>query len=219
MTATQNEKTTFEEFAKGLWDQNPIFIGLLGLCPSLAVTNNLMNGLVMGLATVFVLVGSSFLISLLRHLIPKAVRISTYIIVIATFVTTVDFLLEATMPAAHKALGAFLSLIVVNCVILGRQEAFASKNPVGRSVADAAGMGAGFTLTLCLIGGIREVLGSGTLLGANLFGDGFEPWVIMKLPPGGFLTLGVLLIVLARMKDAKARRAAAVPDTGATEAA
>ncbi len=135
MAAT--EPTAYDELVKGLWRENPVFVALLGLCPALAVTNTLMNGLVMGLATCFVLICSSVLVSLLRKAIPKAVRISTYIIIIATFVTVVDFVLAALMPDAHKQLGAFLSLSVVNCLILGRQEAFASENPVGLAVAGA----------------------------------------------------------------------------------
>ncbi len=197
----KKEKYAYDEMVKGLWRDNPVFVALLGLCPALAVTNTFMNGLVMGLATFFVLVCSSALVSLLRKHIPKAVRISTYIIIIATFVTTVDFVLAAIMPGAHKQLGAFLSLIVVNCLILGRQEAFASKNPVGLAVADAVGMAGGFTLVLVVIGGVREILGEGKLAGVSLFGENFEPWVIMKLPPGGFLVLGALLVLLAYVRS------------------
>lgn len=204
------DKSAAAEFAKGLWRENPVFVSLLGLCPALAVTNTLSNGLVMGLATCFVLIGSSLLVSSLRNVIPKQVRISVYIIIIATFVTTVDFALAAVLPEAHKQLGAFLSLIVVNCLILGRQEAFASRNRVGLAVADAAGMAIGFTLTLSLVGGIREILGDGRLGGVDLFGSRFEPWVIMKLPPGGFLTVGALLVVFAWFESRKAARSAAL---------
>lgn len=207
----KKEKYAYDEMVKGLWRDNPVFVALLGLCPALAVTNTFMNGLVMGLATCFVLICSSTLVSLLRKQIPKAVRISTYIIIIATFVTVVDFALAAMMPTAHKQLGAFLSLIVVNCLILGRQEAFASKNRVGLAVADATGMAVGFTLVLVVIGGVREILGEGKLAGFSLFGDNFEPWIIMKLPPGGFLVLGALLVLLAygrsRADDRKANAA------------
>ena len=209
MAKSSKERGAYDEFSKGVWRENPVFIALLGLCPALAVTNTFMNGLVMGLATCFVLVCSSTLVSLLRKFIPKAVRISTYIIIIATFVTTVDFVLQAMMPAASKALGAFLALIVVNCLILGRQEAFASKNRVGLAVADAAGMAVGFTITLVMIGGIREILGEGKLAGVALFGDRFEPWVIMKLPPSGFLTTGALLVVFAALKARSDRKKAA----------
>lgn len=183
------------EFVKGLWKENPVFIALLGMCPALAVTNSAINGLAMGLATTFVLLGSSMLVSLLRNVIPKQVRITTYIVIIATFVSVIDFLLEAFVPDIHKELGAFIALIVVNCVILGRQEAFASKNKLLPSVADATGMGVGFTLALLSIGVIREVLGNGSLFGVDLFGKAFEPWIVMILPPGGFITLGFLLLL------------------------
>ena len=206
MSPAQNPKRSLDEFVKGLWRENPVFIAVLGLCPAMAVTNSLENGLVMGAASTFVLVGSSMFVSLLRKLIPRAVRVPVYIIIIATFVTTVDFVLAALMPAAHKQLGAFISLIVVNCLILGRQEAFASKNPVGLALADAFGMSVGFTVALAMIGGIREIFGSGALLGFPLFGDSFEPWAIMILPPGGFLTLGALLTFFAWIKERRARQ-------------
>ncbi|MCA9596376.1 MAG: electron transport complex subunit E [Myxococcales bacterium] len=202
------EKQAWPELTKGLWRENPVFIAVLGLCPSMAVTNSLKNGLVMGIATTFVLFGSSSLVSALRKVIPKQVRISAYIIIIATFVTCVDFVLAAAMPEAHKQLGAFIALIVVNCVILGRAEAFAAKNSVGLAMADALGMSGGFTLALAMIGGIREILGSGSLLGFPIMGEHFEPWAIMVLPPGGFLTLGVLLTTFAWVKKRRAQRAA-----------
>ena len=205
--STKPVPDTFETLLAGLWKENPVFIAVFGLCPAMAVTNSLLNALVMGVATTFVLVGSSALVSLLRHVIPKQVRISVYIIIIATFVSTVDFVLQALMYDAHKQLGAFISLIVVNCLILGRQEAFASKYPVKSAMADALGMALGFTLALVMIGGIREVLGSGTLLGVQLFGDRFEPWIIMILPPGGFLTLGVLLMGFAWVRERREARA------------
>jgi electron transport complex protein RnfE len=182
------------DFIKGLWDENPVFVALLGMCPALAVTNSAINGLAMGLATLFVLLCSSILVSLARNIIPKQVRITCYIIIIATFVTVVDFGLAAFSPVIHKELGAFIALIVVNCLILGRQEAFASKNPVGRSIMDALGMGVGFTFALLCIGIIREVLGNGSLFNISLFGESYEPWIIMILPPGGFLALGFLLL-------------------------
>jgi electron transport complex protein RnfE len=191
----------YAELVKGLWRENPVFIQVLGMCPALAVTNSAINGLAMGGATLFVLFMSSLFVSSLRRWIPKAVRISTYILVIATFVTVADFSLQALAPTVHRELGAFISLIVVNCLILGRQEAFASKNPVHLALADAAGMGAGFTLALVILGGAREVLGKGALFGFPLFGDGFEPWVIMILPPGGFLMLGVLLLIFAWLAE------------------
>ena len=152
---------------------------------------------------------SSLLVSLLRKVIPKPVRITTYIVIIATFVTLVDMLLAAFLPDVHQALGAFIALIVVNCLILGRQEAFASKNPVGPALLDALGMGLGFTLALVMVGVIREVLGSGTFFDMDLFGAGFEPWVVMVLPPGGFFTLGFLLLFFnawSRRRQAAAQR-------------
>jgi electron transport complex protein RnfE len=196
------------ELVKGLWRENPVFVQLLGLCPTLAVSNSAVNALAMAGATTFVLVGSSFLVSSLRNLIPKQVRITTFIIVIATFVTVADMTLQALLPLVHKELGAFIALIVVNCIILGRQEAFAARHPVRLAVADALGMSGGFSLALILLGSIREVLGSGSLLGFPIFGPDFEPWVIMILPPGGFITLGLLLAVFARVKAWRSEQSA-----------
>jgi electron transport complex protein RnfE len=202
------ETTAGEDLLRGVWRENPVLVQLLGLCPALAVTNTVANSLAMGLATFFVLCGSSLLVSTLRRWIPHEVRISTYILIIATFVTIADMTLEAVVPDVHKALGAFIALIVVNCMILGRQEAFASKRPVGRALLDAAGTGSGFVVALLLLGGFREVLGSGTFLGLPVFGGSYEPWVVMRLPPGGFLTLGFLLLGLSwreRRRQAAAR--------------
>ncbi|MCB1871634.1 MAG: electron transport complex subunit E [Chromatiaceae bacterium] len=194
-----------QEFIKGLWRDNPVFVQVLGMCPMLAVTNSAVNALAMGAATFFVLVGSSFLVSSLRRWIPKQVRISTYIIIIATFVTVTDFTLEALVPKIHKELGAFIPLIVVNCMILGRQEAFASRNSVRMAVMDALGMAAGFLFALLSLGAVREILGEGKLFGVSLFGPNFEPWVIMILPPGGFLTLGLILLFFSWIKQRKQR--------------
>jgi len=188
--------TPAQDLLRGVWRENPVLIQMLGLCPALAVTNTVENSLAMGLATFLVLLGSSLLVSLCRRFIPHEVRISTYILIIATFVTVADMSLEALVPDVHKALGAFIALIVVNCMILGRQEAFASKQPVPRALLDAVGTGAGFLVALFLMGAVREVLGAGSFLGVPLFGPDFEPWVIMILPPGGFLTLGFLLLGL-----------------------
>jgi electron transport complex protein RnfE len=210
------------ELVKGLWRENPVFVQVLGMCPALAVTNSAVNGLAMGLATSFVLVASSLMISSLRRLIPRAVRISTYILVIATFVTVADFALQAGAPGIHRELGAFISLIVVNCLILGRQEAFASKKPVPLALADAAGMGGGFTLALFMLGGAREVLGNGSIFGLSLFGAGYQPWVVMILPPGGFFMMGLLLLVFARVAQARRRaaeRLGAPPERPEEEAA
>ena len=196
MTDVPGETTRiYDEFVKGIWKENPVFVQVLGMCPMLAVTNSGINALAMASATAFVLIGSSFLVSMLRRWIPKQVRISTYIVIIATFVTVADMTLEALVPGVHRELGAFISLIVVNCLILGRQEAFASRNSVWRSVADASGMAVGFAIALLSLGCLREILGNGTLFTLPLFGDNFEPWVVMILPPGGFLMLGVLLLV------------------------
>lgn len=184
----------YEELIKGIWRDNPVFVQVLGMCPMLAVTNSAINAIAMGMATFFVLVGSSFLVSSLRQWIPKQVRISCFIIIIATFVTVADYTLLALVPAVHKELGAFIPLIVANCMILGRQEAFASRYPAKLAVMDAIGMAGGFLLALFSLGAIREILGDGALFGVKLFGTQFEPWIIMILPPGGFLTLGVILL-------------------------
>ena len=187
-------KTSYsKEFIKGLWDENPVLRMLLGLCPTLAVTNSAINGFSMGLAVIFTLVLSSMIISLARNIIPKEVRIPTFIIVIATFVTITDKMLAAYVPDISKALGPFVPLIVVNCIILGRQEAFASKNPVGRSIIDALGMSVGFTIILTILGAIRELLGVGTIFAVQIMPMNFEPWMVMVLQPGAFLTLGLMI--------------------------
>lgn len=201
-----SKHSAYEEMIKGLWRDNPVFVQVLGMCPMLAVTNSAVNAVVMGLATFFVLVGSSFLVSSLKQWIPKQVRISVYVIIIATFVTVADYTLLALLPRVHKELGAFLPLIVANCMILGRQEAFASKNTVKFAVMDAIGMASGFMLALFALGSVREVLGEGKLFGLSLFGDHFEPWVIMILPPGGFLMLGLILLSFASLREARDRR-------------
>jgi Na+-translocating ferredoxin:NAD+ oxidoreductase subunit E len=198
--------TAQEDLLRGIWRENPVIVQMLGLCPALAVTNTVANGIAMGLATFFVLLGSSVLVSLLRNYIPAEVRISAYILIIATFVTLVDMLLAAIVPDIHTALGAFIALIVVNCMILGRQEAFASRRPVGRAAIDAIGTSAGFMIAMVLLSGIREILGNGTFLNVPLFGPNFEPWIIMILPPGGFFTLGVILLVLAWWTERRVRR-------------
>lgn len=188
------ETAPMQDLMRGVWKENPVLVQMLGLCPALAVTNTMANAIAMSAATVFVLVGSSLLVSLLKNTIPKEVRISAYILIIATFVTVVDLALNALVPLIHKELGAFIALIVCNCMILGRQEAFASKRSVGRSVLDAVGTGAGFSIALLMMGGIREVLGNGSFLGYGVLGPGFEPWIIMILPPGAFFVLGFILL-------------------------
>jgi electron transport complex protein RnfE len=182
-----------KEFTKGLWEINPTFKQILGMCPTLAVTVSAINGIAMALATAFVLFFSSLLISLIRKLIPNQVRIASYIVIIATFVTIVDLVMKAQFPELSKALGPFIPLIVVNCIILGRAEAFASKNNPVRSMLDALGNGAGFLISLFVLGSIRELIGSRTILGFQILPNGFEPWLIMILPAGAFLTLGLLM--------------------------
>jgi electron transport complex protein RnfE len=207
------KRDPYQEFIKGLWRDNPVFVQVLGMCPMLAVTNSAINGVAMGGATFFVLVASSFLVASLKQWIPKQVRISTYIIIIATFVTVTDFTLAALVPAIHKELGAFIPLIVANCMILGRQEAFASKNTVRLAVVDALGMASGFLFALVALGSVREVLGEGRLFGVDLFGPQFEPWVIMILPPGGFLTLGLLLLFFSWLEERKRQLANRLAET------
>jgi len=209
----QKKQDTYQEFIKGLWRDNPVFVQVLGMCPMLAVTNSAVNALAMGGATFFVLIASSFFVSSLKPWIPKQVRISTYIIIIATFVTVTDFTLEATVPEIHKELGAFIPLIVANCMILGRQEAFASRNSVHLAVVDALGMATGFLFALFALGSVREILGEGRFFGLDLFGSNFEPWVIMILPPGGFLTLGLLLLLFSWVREKKEKLAAQVAET------
>ncbi len=181
------------EFSKGLWHENPVFVQVLAMCPTLAVTTKAVFGLSMGLATAFVLVCSSLVVSSIRKLVPPQVRIATFTVIIATFVTCADYFLKANFYMISKALGPYVPLIVVNCIILGRQEAFASKNTIARSLLDAIGMGIGFSGVLVILGSIRELLGFGTVFGFKIFGAGFEHWIIMVLPAGAFITLGFLI--------------------------
>jgi electron transport complex protein RnfE len=195
-------------FLNGLWKENPVFVQVLGMCPVLAVTNSVQNAIAMGVSTMFVLVMSSTLVSLVRKIVPKQVRIATYILIISTFVTIVDYVIKAVSIEVYKALGPFIALIVVNCIILGRAEAFASKNTTSRAILDALGMGLGFTFALLCLGSVREILGAGTFLGVSLLGQNFEPWIIFLLPSGGFFTLGAWLLVFSLWKERKARKAA-----------
>lgn len=206
-----SKTTAREDLVAGIWRNNPVFAQFLGLCPTLAVTNTLANGIAMALATSFVLIGSSLLVSSLKRFIPNEVRITAYILIIATFVTIVDLVMAALVPAIYKTMAAFIALIVVNCIILGRQEAFAARNTVGRSLLDALGMSGGFAMVLLLMSGIRELLGSGSLLGYPIMGPHFEPWVIMVLPPGGFFTLAFYLLIFGWWKDRQQKRAGKVP--------
>jgi len=196
-----------QTFTRGFWKENPIFRLLLGLCPTLAVTTSVENGLGMGLASTFVLICSNVMISLLRDFIPKKVRIPAYIVVIASFVTIVDLAMHAWFFELHKSLGLFIPLIVVNCIILGRAEAFASRNPLPLALVDGIGMGLGFTLGLAVLGGVREVFGSGSLLGFPVFGPDYPPALVMILPPGAFLSLGFLLAAMNRLEEKRAIRA------------
>ena len=201
-----------DEFIKGLWRENPVFVQVLGMCPVLAVTNTAMNAIAMGLATSFVMLMSNTLVSTLRNFIPKQVRIATYILIIATFVTIVDYAIEAISLELHKSLGAFISLIVVNCLILGRAEAFASKHTVPIAIVDALGMGIGFTLALLCLGGVREIFGEGALFGIALFPAGFEPWIVMILPSGGFFTLAGWPLLINYTQQRKERMVAATEE-------
>ena len=188
----------------GIINENPTFMQLLGMCPTLAVTTSLSNGIGMGLSVTFVLTLSNMLVSMLRKLIPQKIRIAAYVVIIATFVTVVDLVLKAYIPALSQSLGLFIPLIVVNCIILARAEAFASKNGVLKSAADGIGMGLGFTIALSIISAIREILGNGTILGLSV---GISaPATIMLLPPGGFLTLGLLLGIINVIKNRKGER-------------
>ncbi len=202
----QQETLTADTFLRGLWEENPIFVMMLGMCPTLAVTSSTINAIAMGLATTFVLVGSGALISLLRNWIPKQVRIASYIVIIATFVTVVDYTIQGISLELYAALGAFLQLIVVNCIILGRAEAYASKQRLVPTLVNSLGMGMGFTLALLCLGTVREILGNGTLLGVQLFSDNFQPWLVMVLPPGGFFVLGVWLLLFAWLKQRRERQ-------------
>ncbi|MDD3839609.1 MAG: electron transport complex subunit E [Clostridia bacterium] len=191
----------WKEFTKGLWKENPTFRLVLGMCPTLAVTNAAMNGLAMGLATTFVLLFSEIIIAAIKDLIPDEVRIPSYIIIVATFVTVIDLVLAAYFPDMHKVLGLFIPLIVVNCIILGRAEAFASKNTVMLSIADALGMGLGFTASLTVLGIIREILGMGSVFGINIMGEAYTPIIIFVLAPGAFITLGILMGIMNHVSN------------------
>ena len=189
------------EFKRGLWTENPVFRQLLGLCPTLAVTNSTINGIAMGLATSFVLISSSTFVSLIRKLVPNQVRIATFTVIIATFVTVAERFLAAYFPDISKALGPYVPLIVVNCIILGRQEAFASKHPLHRSILDAVVMGCGFIATLTVLGLVREILGAGTILAGTplkiqVLGTWFKPWLVMIMQAGAFLSLGIGLGII-----------------------
>ncbi len=203
MTPGLPQDQTMDTFLKGLWKENPVFVQVLGMCPVLAVSNTAVNALAMGLATAFVLIMSNVLVSSLRTIIPKQVRIASFILIIATFVTITDYLIQAISVDLHKSLGAFISLIVVNCLILSRAEAFASRNPPGKSMLDALGMGTGFVIALFSLGAVRELLGNGTFFGLAVFPEGYQAWIVMILPAGGFFTLALWLFVFNAYKIKK----------------
>ncbi len=192
-----------KEFTKGLWELNPTFKLVLGMCPTLAVTTAAVNGIGMGLATTFVLVCANIVISLIRNIIPKKVRIPAFIVIIASFVTIIDLVMAGYFYELHKELGLFIPLIVVNCIILGRAEAFASKNNIFSSFLDGLGIGLGFTISLTVLGAVREILGNGTLFGAHVLPASYTPIIVFILPPGAFLTLGFLMAIMNKIEKNK----------------
>jgi electron transport complex protein RnfE len=204
--------STFKEFTKGFFRENPVFVIALGLCPTLATSSLVEKGLGMGMAATFVLVCSNVIIALIRKLVPPRIRIPIFIVVIAAFVVIVELVMKAYLPPLSEALGIFIPLIVVNCIILGRAEAYAQKNNVGRSFMDGLGMGLGFTFALFVIATIREVLGFGTFLGFPVFGSDFEPATIMILSPGGFITIGLLMGYFAWRRGRKKMKGVRAPD-------
>jgi len=190
----------------GLLDENPTFRLLLGMCPTLAITTAAINGIGMGLAATFVLVGSNVFVSLLRNFIPPKVRIPAFVVIIAAFVTIVQLVLKAFVPALDKALGLYIPLIVVNCIIIARAEAFAYKNTVGASFLDGIGIGIGFTVALILMASVREILGNGTVFVASLFGENFAPALGMVSPAGGFITLGLLIGLINKIVSVRQQK-------------
>jgi len=190
-----------KNFIKGLWKEHPVFRQLLGICPTLAVTTSAINGISMGLAVIFVLFFSSLVVSLIRKIVPHQVRIAVYTVIIATFVTIVDLFLKAQFPEISQALGPYVPLIIVNCIILGRCEAFASKSNIKSSLLDALGMGVGFSWGLFILGSIREILGAGSILGIKIMPANYNPLIIMILPAGAFLVLGFLVAVMNKIEE------------------
>ncbi len=201
-------RSLYSEFTKGIWKENPVIILLLGMCPALAVSNSAVNGLAMGLASTFVVVSASSIVSIIRRLVPAQVRIPTYIVIIAGFVTLADLFLKAYFPAVAKSLGPYVPLIVVNCMIMGRAEFFASKHTLLPAIVDAFGTGIGFTWVLVVVGVVREILGSGSIFNVMLMSeDVFTPWVVMILPAGAFISLGLMIGIINYFKNLKAERA------------
>lgn len=199
--------SVMKDFKNGLIKENPTFVQLLGMCPTLAVTSSAINGMSMGLAVTVVLAGSNLVISSLRKVIPDKIRIPSFIVIIATFVTLIGMFMQAYAPALYDSLGLFIPLIVVNCIILGRAESFASKNKPLNSIFDGIGMGLGFTWALTLLGIIREILGAGSVFGFQIFGEAFKPAIIMILPPGAFLALGLLIGLFNYLKKKNVSKA------------
>ncbi len=203
------ENKAVKTLTAGLIENNPTFVQLIGMCPTLAVTTSLQNGFMMGLASTAVLVASNVVISILRKCIPDKIRIAAYIVVIAGFVTLVEMLLNAFFPALAASLGIFIPLIVVNCIILARAEAFASKNSVGLSALDGLGMGLGFTLALSLVSAVRELLGAGTIWGVQILGAAYAPMLMFILAPGGFIVLGLLIAIIQMIRNKNAKKGGA----------
>ena len=195
--------SSLKAFKNGLLDENPTFVQLLGMCPTLAVTTSLINAIGMGLSATFVLICSNLAISLVRKVIPSKIRIASYVVIIAAFVSIIEMLLKAYLPSLSNALGLFIPLIVVNCIILARAESFASKHKPIPSAMDGLGMGLGFTLGLSVLGTIREILGAGTILGLNIFGGMYPPAIMFILPPGAFIVLGTVLAVINAVRAKK----------------
>ena len=193
-------------FKNGLIDENPAFVQVIGMCPTLAVTTSAINGLGMGLSTTAVLICSNIVVSLIRKIVPDKIRIPAFIVVIATFVTAVGMALAAYLPDLNKSLGLFIPLIVVNCLILGRAEAFASKNTPVSAISDGIGMGLGFTLALTILGAIREILGSGQLFGKAIMGASFQPSIMFILPPGAFFVLGLLIGIINKFNNRRIKQ-------------
>ena len=203
------ENKAFKTLTSGLIENNPTFVQLIGMCPTLAVTTSLQNGFMMGLAATAVLIASNVVISILRKIIPDKIRIAAYVVIIAGFVTMIEMLLNAFMPALAESLGIFIPLIVVNCIILARAEAFASKNSVGLSALDGLGMGLGFTAALSLISAVRELLGAGSLWGVQLLPSAYEPMLVLILAPGGFIVLGLLIAIIQLIRNKNAKKGGA----------
>ena len=196
-------KTSLENLTRGIIKENPTFVMLLGMCPTLGVTTSALNGLGMGLATLFVLILSNTAISMVKSIIPEKVRIPSYIVIIASFVTVIDLLMAAYLPILHSSLGIFIPLIVVNCIILGRAEAFASKNNVWQSILDAVGMGIGFTIGLTSLGIVREILGNGSIFNYSFISEDANPLLLFIMPPGAFLALAGLIVVFNKLRKAQ----------------